>query len=219
MTRPCVTVFLDWQNVYKHAREAFHSPSDPHPKGQVSPIDLGAVLASRVDGELTAVRIYRGMPDNALDPKGYAAVRRHLAAWRSDPRIIVTTRRLRYADDYVHGESLPTAVKEKGIDVALALDVVTMATDGAYDIGIVMSCDHDLAPALERVRMRRASRGDGAPDVAVASWQGQGRSPRMRLTTGTVYCHWLSQEDYWGVMDERNYAHVTPADLDRGPAR
>lgn len=212
-----VTTFLDWQNVYNHAREAFHSRGDHHAKGQVDPVDLSEVLASRIEGgELAAVRVYRGMPDNAYDPHGYAAARRQETAWRrSDSRLILTTRKLRYPDGYVHGGANVRQVKEKGIDVALALDVVTMATDGAYDLAILMSCDHDLAPAVERVLARRATRGEG-PSIAVASWQKEyGKSPRMRLTTGSVFCHWLSQQDYWGMTDDRDYGRVSPADLPR----
>jgi uncharacterized LabA/DUF88 family protein len=210
-----VTVFLDWQNVYRHAREAFHTPGEHHVKGQVDPVDLSEVLAARVEGgELTAVRIYRGMPDNAFDPHAYAASRRHHTAWqRADPRVILTTRKLRYPDNYVHGRSSVSEVKEKGIDVALALDLVTMATDQAYDLAIVMSCDHDLAPALERVLARRATRGEG-PDVAVASWKkDRGKSPRMWLTRGRAFCHWLERQDYWGVTDEHDYGHPSPADV------
>jgi hypothetical protein len=105
-------------------------------------------------------------------------------------------------------------VREKGIDVALALDLVTMATDDAYDLAIVMSCDHDLAPAVERVIAWRATRGEG-PEVAVASWKKDyGKSPRMWVSKGhSVCCHWLDRETYWGVTDERNYGNPTPADF------
>jgi NYN domain len=155
------------------------------------------------------------MPDNAYDPHGYAAARRHETAWRrSDPRVILTSRNLRYPENYVHGRSKVSDVREKGIDVALALDLVTMATDDAYDLGIVMSCDHDLAPALERVIARRATRGEG-PEVAVTSWKKDyGKSPRMWVTKGhSVFCHWLDRDAYWGVIDERNYGQPTPADF------
>ncbi|MCW2794020.1 MAG: hypothetical protein JWO76_3118, partial [Nocardioides sp.] len=200
-----VTVFLDWQNVYNHAREAFHTSGEHHTKGQVDPVDLAEVLTARIEsGKLTAIRIYRGMPDNAYDPHGYAAARRQQTAWQRDPRVIVTNRNLRYPDGYIHRRSPVAEVKEKGIDVALALDLVTMATDGAYDLAILMSCDHDLAPAVERVVARRATRGEG-PEVAVASWKKNlGKSPRMWLTRGNVFCHWLDQQDYWGMTDERN---------------
>ncbi len=78
-----VVVFFDWQNVYKGAREAFHSYGDPHWCGQVDPVRIAQALAadSPFDRELTEVRIYRGRPDNTRDPKGYAACARQVASW------------------------------------------------------------------------------------------------------------------------------------------
>jgi uncharacterized LabA/DUF88 family protein len=82
------------------------------------------------------------MPDNAYHAHGYAAARRQHTVWqRADPRLILTTRTLHYPDKYVHGKSSVSEVKERGIDVALALDLVTIATDEAYDLAIVVSCD------------------------------------------------------------------------------
>ena len=41
--------------------------------------------------------------------------------------------------------------QEKGIDVALAIDFVRLAITGAYDVGVMMSTDTDLLPALRFV--------------------------------------------------------------------
>src|SRR5215813_2023055 len=76
-------VFLDWQNVYKGAREAFCAPLAPYWEGQVDPVALAQHLAadSPYDRELQQVRIYRGRPDSSLDPKGYAASSRQAGVW------------------------------------------------------------------------------------------------------------------------------------------
>ncbi|RNL63664.1 NYN domain-containing protein [Nocardioides marmoriginsengisoli] len=211
-----VTVFLDWQNVYNHAREAFHSRSDAHTLGQVHPLDLGLTLAAMapagIERELTCVRVYRGMPDQQHDPKSYAAARRQIARWTKDERVVVIDRTLKYPPGYRHGTSDPALVKEKGIDVALALDFAVMASDNRYDAGILMSCDHDLLPAVERVVQRRKTRGEG-PRVEFAAWQSPiRRSPRMRMPGENIYCHWLDQTTYWGLQDDRNYTHPSPAD-------
>jgi NYN domain len=39
--------------------------------------------------------------------------------------------------------------QEKGVDVALAVDFVVMAVTRVYDVGILVSTDTDLVPALE----------------------------------------------------------------------
>lgn len=43
-------------------------------------------------------------------------------------------------------------IREKGVDVKLALDLVIGATDNLYDTAIVISSDTDLIPAIKYVR-------------------------------------------------------------------
>ena len=69
-----VVVFVDYQNVYMSARNAFYpSPTAiPHWEGQVDPLALGQLMVTRspFDRALAGVRIYRGVPDSTKDPKG-----------------------------------------------------------------------------------------------------------------------------------------------------
>jgi len=58
----------------------------------------------------------------------------------------VTARPLRYPWD-----DLASKPEEKGIDVQIALDFVMMAVRGEYGVGVLMSGDTDLLPALEEV--------------------------------------------------------------------
>ena len=43
-------------------------------------------------------------------------------------------------------------IREKGVDVKLAVDLVIGAADNLYDIAIVVSSDTDLIPAIKYVR-------------------------------------------------------------------
>jgi hypothetical protein len=97
-----VVVFLDWQNVYKGAREAFCGYGAPHWEGQVHPLALGQLIAadSPYDRQLHQVRVYRGQPDAPRDPKGYAASARQVAAWRQSPMVDVTMAMVATHDDY-----------------------------------------------------------------------------------------------------------------------
>ena len=58
----------------------------------------------------------------------------------------VIQRTLRYPSDWPSRKA-----QEKGIDVALAVDFVMMAVAEEYDVGVLMSTDTDLKPALEAV--------------------------------------------------------------------
>lgn len=124
-------------------------------------------------------------------------------------------RDLRYPRDWSQ-EGCVDAPREKGVDVELATDLVTMGLDGQYQVGIVMSADFDLVPAIDYMVRRRLSRG--APDVEVAAWKSdQGDKPlRIRLNNRPLYCIWLDRSAYWGVCDERDYGRPPVAVPRRG---
>lgn len=199
-----VALFVDYQNAYRRARDAFHSHiTDPHWMGQINPSALGAYIVGNSDDPervLNQVRIYRGMPNNEQDPKGYGSARRQIAAWRRNNSVSVTTRPLRYPRDYP-----ASPPQEKGIDVQLALDFVMMAVRNEYDVGVLMSNDTDLRPALEEVISL------GRQTVEVASWAPlEGRTRFWLRLAGRPagsqpYCHWIDYASYLSVQDTADY--------------
>jgi len=98
-------------------------------------------------------------PDATRDPRGYGAATRQCDIWEQDVRVTVTLRTLAYPRGWPDKCEPGEKPREKGIDVALAIDFVAMAVRGEYDVGILMSTDTDLKPAL-----------------AVADLTGRGRS-------------------------------------------
>jgi hypothetical protein len=68
-----VVVFVDYQNACRAARSAFHNHSvDPHWAGQIRPAAFGELiirLSGNPDLVLHQVRMYRGLPSSAKDPK------------------------------------------------------------------------------------------------------------------------------------------------------
>ena len=196
-----VVVFLDYQNVYMSAREAFHPYGSPGQDGQVDPLKLAELITSKspFDRQLTEVRVFRGQPDSEKDPRGYAANDRQCQSWRRLPKTTVLTRTLQYPHDWPEEKE-----REKGIDVKLAIDLVAMAVRRDYDVGILMSRDTDLKPALEFVR---DTQGDPYPRCEVAAWSSPtGYSRRLSIPGGQIWCHWLDETDYRSVADSTNYA-------------
>ena len=193
-----VMLFMDYQNTYRIARTLYHDLTAPARHGQVDPGALGRLLVeeSPYDRELAGVRVYRGLPSAAKDPKGYGASRAQISTWDKDPAVTVVTRPLRYPPDY------PTSKpEEKGIDVALAVDFVMGAVKGWYDVGIMMSLDTDLKPALECV----ADELHGIR-VEVAAWNRVGaRASRLSIKGSTLWCHWLNEPEYEAVRDDHDY--------------
>lgn len=194
-----VVVFIDYQNAYRRAREVFHSEADPAYFGQVDPFRLGEYLAScsAVSRELTQVRVYRGCPAAFKDSQGYGANLRQTAVQeaRGQGKVKFIIRTLRYPSDWP--KSRP---QEKGIDVALAVDFVGMALRGEYDIGIIMSTDSDLVPALEAVAVLSSARCE----VAAFARPGM-HCRRLSIKGARVWCHWIDQATYGAMSDHTDY--------------
>lgn len=153
-------VFVDYQNLYKGARDAFGYKAIGRAGhyGNFRPYSLGRVLVRGGNRTLEQVRVYTGIPTPQRDRKGNAIMQRRLATWVSDnPQVVeVFPRPLKYP---------PPEGREKGVDVELAIDVVRLALDDAYDIGVIASADTDLVPALAFV----ANRCEGK-QIETATW-------------------------------------------------
>lgn len=200
MTR--VAVFVDYQNVYMRAREAFTSETADHVAGQIDPLRLGLLLTDRgrkVDAarRLEVVRVFRGTPSPKHSPVGHAACQRQLNAWQAEDHVEVVTRPLRYYRDGFRGGEAHYSAREKGIDVLIALSIVLGAVRDEYDTGILCSADTDLIPAIEEARRlgKHFEVATWAPDDGNAS----------RLSLPGMWCHYLRRRDYEFVADRADY--------------
>ncbi|MDO8962926.1 MAG: NYN domain-containing protein, partial [Coriobacteriia bacterium] len=154
--------FFDCQNLYGAARRAWG-----YRYACFDPIALSQSIAESRGWHLAHVHVYTGVPR----PEDRFALNKYWTGklrWVGQQPIGSShSRPLRYRDTEdsvcpVCAESLAIvcakcghAVKElgheKGIDTHLALDVVRMAQDGAYDVAVIVSQDQDFAPAAFEV--------------------------------------------------------------------
>lgn len=201
---PRVAVFIDWQNAYKTAREAFELVAESNERGNFSPFKLARLLAAGHDRGKTAmlerVEIHRGQPSSSRDRVGFGANRRQATAWvREGGSVIVPRLRpLRYPPRYATDQ---TPV-EKGIDVQLALAVAETILTNAADVAILFTHDTDLLPAVEMV-----ARLKGPSRIETASWTSHTFSQRLREVPG-VYHHRVSGRVFELVEEPINYAHA-----------
>ena len=198
-----VAVFIDWQNTYKTAREAFGWDLDfPNEYGNYSPYRLAKLLAAGNErgagGELVRVNIHRGLPSQRYDREGYAANRRQSAAWmRENPELVVPRLRpLRYSRDPEHRP------REKGVDVELALAAVEWILTDQCKVAVVFSHDTDLVPAVDMLRRLKGGRC-----IETASWTSERFNQRIR-TQPPVFHHDLSQEVFDQIETRVNYGHA-----------
>lgn len=198
---PKVAVFIDWQNTYKTAREAFGWTDYPNEYGNYSPYRLARLLAAGNGrgsaGELVRVNVHRGLPSQKFDQRGYAANRRQSAAWMSEnPDVVIPRLRpLRYSRDPADPP------REKGIDVELAIAAVELVLTERCDIAVVFSHDTDLMPAVELLTRLR---GTGCAETV--SWSSSTFNRRLR-TKPPVFHHLLSEAEFARVEERVNYGH------------
>jgi uncharacterized LabA/DUF88 family protein len=209
-SRTCrVIVFIDASNVYRDLRKAFCEGS-PVPDeggepiqlksqaGQFDPARMGRLLASMgPDFEtwtLEEVRIYCGRPSPDRERYATQAFDRQEAAW-SAQGVVVRPRPLQYPEGW------PTQkAHQKGVDVELAIDVVTMAGI-RYDVGILASTDTDLVPALEAVDKVRGQ--NATPRNCVVGFDGLKKQLRLKMrsiyslrTTRTPKPTWARRSEF-----------------------
>ena len=101
---------------------------------------------------------------------------------------------LRYPHDWPGSPA-----QEKGVDVAIATDLVSLALRDQCDIAVVASADSDLIPAIEEVQNQTSVK------IEVAAWRGSVHRQRLSVSGPRVWCHWLTREDYERVRDDTDY--------------
>lgn len=188
-----VAVFLDYENVHRTGHQLFAGVGEPLYMTVVNPLLIAERLVAnrRNGGTLSYVKVFRGRPVPALQPKPASANDAQSAAWQADKRVAVMRRDLKYD---IEADGSFTA-REKGIDVSLAVSLVEGSLDRDFDVAIVFSGDTDLAPALELVFHRKLVH------LEIAAWSGSKplwfpefmrQKPPLRLP----YCHFLNGDDF-----------------------
>jgi hypothetical protein len=201
-----IGVFFDWQNCIFGAKDAFDLPSP----GDVNPLLLAGILAGlrppgEPNGRLEFVHIHTGMASQEKDRRTYAANRRQFAKWQSSSdRLTVYARTIAYRG---------TERAEKGVDVALAIDVVRCVIfDDLCDVAILVCADTDQLPTLELLAERK-----GEAAVEVAGWVGGEAPPLLDIPHYRLRQHRLAMDIFRKTEDHTDYnvSHVRRRAADR----
>ena len=125
-----ICVFVDYQNVYMDARTAFGFENKGHTWGQIDPLLFGQLFCAKDSPNISSkskvlsqVRIYTGCPQWQLASETNAAYLRQKASWEQIGQVEVVDRPLQY----IKGQP----PRQKGVDVAMALDIVTLGSSRA----------------------------------------------------------------------------------------
>lgn len=81
----------------------------------------------------------------------------------------------------------------------MALDIAVGALQGNYDVGVIVSADTDLVPALERAL-------DAGVRIETATWSGENGGNRPLHVPGQrLWNHRLERAEFDRVRDNTNY--------------
>jgi uncharacterized LabA/DUF88 family protein len=192
--------FIDGQNLYHAVKESF---GYPYPNYDVS--RLSHAVCAAHGWRLKEARFYTGVPDAADDPFWNAFWTAKLAQM-GRKGVHTFFRRLRYRNKTVKLPDGTThtflAGEEKGIDVRIALDVISMAHRRKYSVAVIFSQDQDLSEVAEEVRTI-AQEQDRWIKVACAF----PFSPTTRNRRGIEKTDWIriDRATYDACLDRRDY--------------
>ncbi|WP_374652407.1 NYN domain-containing protein [Dongia sp.] len=192
--------FFDGQNLFHGAKSAF---------GYTFPNFDVKLLAERVcvdqGWKCEGVRFYTGVPD-ASDNAFWNHFWTAKGAQMGRQGVHLFTRSLRYRNKQV---KLPDGTihsfldgDEKGIDVRIALDVIRLAHEAAYDVALLFCRDQDFSEVAEELRYI-AKKQDRWLKVASA----YPFSPTTKHVRGIDKTDWIriDRATYDACLDTRDY--------------
>ena len=250
-------LFVDYENARSAARDLFQPDGGASGQGHFSPRELGATLCRRFNRgrtgkkarlprlELSSVRVYWGHfwgDEDAGHQQAHEQEAR-FDAWQDPPANrpigdadveVIAPMRHQPAPWYPterEREHAPWRQIEKEVDTAIAVDMLSMAHAGEFDVAILFSEDGDLRAVVCEILDRFSP--NNSPQIHLAGWelslteeerahqQGAARSeeaprtkpdsvlyiPKDRLPQrGRMpYVHRLRQPHYEEAADSNNY--------------
>jgi len=142
--------FIDGQNLFYAVKYAFGYTFPNY-----DPLALAQSACGDSGWNLAATRFYTGIPspqDNAQWNHFWTAK----LAGMGRRGIYTFSRHLRYRNQSVTlpGGGVTTVLvgQEKGIDIRIALDIVRLARENQYDVGLIFSQDQDLSEVADEVK-------------------------------------------------------------------
>jgi len=197
--------FFDGQNLFHSVKAAFG-----YTFPNFDPLLLAEAVCKQKGWQLAATRFYTGVPDVA-DKPFWNHFWTAKGAQMGREGVYVFTRPLRYRNKTVNlaDGSQYTFLDgdEKGIDVRIALDVIRLAHQRAYDVGLVFCRDQDLSEVAEELRLisheqqrwiKMASAYPYSPTVR--GWRGIDKTDWCRIDKAT----------YDACVDKRDYRPKRP---------
>jgi uncharacterized LabA/DUF88 family protein len=193
-------VYVDDQNLFHSTKDAF---GYTFPNFDI--LLLAQTICASQGWDIVECRFYTGIPnpgDNAFWNLFW--VKKTAQMGRAGVKVF--TRPLRYRNKIIRlpdgsSHSFLTG-EEKGIDVRIALDILTGAVNGTYDVAVVFSQDQDLSEAAAEIRLIAQQQGRWIKIACAFPW-----SPAASNKRGINSTDWLKidRTTYDKCIDPKDY--------------
>lgn len=196
--------FFDGQNLFHCAKSAFGYTFPNY-----DPVALARRICDQQGWELCGVRFYTGIPDSGDNPFwNHFWIAKGAQMGREGAYVFM--RKLRYRNKQVR---LPDGTihtfldgDEKGIDVRIALDVISLAHKREYDVALLFCRDQDLSEAADEIRLIAQEQRRW---IKVASAYPYSPAARVRGINKTDWIP-IDRATYDACVDTRDYRPKAP---------
>jgi uncharacterized LabA/DUF88 family protein len=180
--------FFDGQNLFHGAKAAFgYSFPNYDPKA------LAEAVCRSKGYQLAGIRFYTGIPDAADN-----AFWNHF--WTA--KLAALGYRHQTIDLPGGGSTTVLVGQEKGVDIRIALDVVHLAREDRFDVGIIFSQDQDLTEVATEVRAIAAAQNRWIK--LISAFPSSPASTNRRGINGTDWFK-IERAAYDTCIDQRDY--------------
>ncbi|MBN1824565.1 MAG: NYN domain-containing protein [Endomicrobiales bacterium] len=196
-----VFVFVDGQNLYYQAKEAF---GYQYPNYDV--LKLAKTVCGTQGWQVDKLFFYTGIPDPGDSPFWNSFWASKLATMGRSKEISIITRSLRYRNQTIRLENGQTKTvlvgQEKGIDVRIALDIIRCILRNECDVVVVFSQDQDLSEVASEMRIISSEQERWIKMVSAFP-----ASPAARNTRGINKTDWIKidRKTYDNCIDPIEY--------------
>jgi uncharacterized LabA/DUF88 family protein len=145
-----IAIFIDGSNFYNGSKMVLG-------KTAVNFQTFGVILLNYVKREFPElfpeasfeIIYYNSLIDPQFDASGYERQNSFLQRLRQTPQLTLKLKRLLYEKV---GGSEKYCAEEKGVDLQIAMDMITKAKSDEYDLAILVSGNGDFAETIEYVK-------------------------------------------------------------------
>ena len=201
---PEAIAFFDGQNVYRSVKRMFGCS---HPN--YDPLSLAQRVSLNQGWQLKETRFYTGVPIVTENYLWHHFWRAKFIQMRRDS-VYVFSRDLRYQEEEVvlpDGQThIVRVAREKGIDVRIAIDIMRLAHQRAYDVALIFSQDQDFSEVAMEIRAIAQEQNRW---IRVACAFPCTSDPRNRGINNTQWIR-INQQIYNLCIDPRDYRPRMP---------